>query len=197
MRSLYDTFRNPDNVLLVSYPDAQPVVESFLYDLSGRLVSPVSFWAKQASSYTITRWRSAAVGALMNKNAAIQEASFAAGIVYGERITPSWIRIDRDYFRKSKGDPYMAEGARMMEVNDWDSAIEALETAVETGHPKTKGRAAHNLAVVYEILGNLDEAKRWASDAWGRYGNKKSRDYGYHLTRRINEQRVLEQQLGE
>jgi hypothetical protein len=139
----------------------------------------------------------AAVGALMNKDAAIKEASFAAGIVYGERITPSWVRINRDYFRKSKHDPYLAEGARMMEVNDWERAIEALTEAVETGHPKTKGRAAHNLAVVYEILGNLEEAKKWASDAWGRYGCKRSRDYGYQLTRRINEQRVLEDQLGE
>ena len=139
----------------------------------------------------------AAVGALMNKNAAIQDASFKAGIVYGERITPSWIRIDRDYFRKSKHDPYLAEGARMMEVNDWDRAIEALGKAVDTGHPKTKGRAAHNLAVVYEILGNLEEAKKWASEAWGRYGEKRSRDYGYQLNRRINEQRVLDQQLGE
>lgn len=139
----------------------------------------------------------AAVGALMNKNAAIKEASFAAGIVYGERITPSWIRINREYFRKSKRDPYLAEGARMMEVNDWDRAIEALTVAVENGHWKTRGRAAHNLAVVYEILGNLEEAKIWASEAWGKYGNKRSRDYGYQLTRRINEQRVLEDQLGE
>jgi hypothetical protein len=138
----------------------------------------------------------AAVGTLLSKDAAIKDASFAAGIVYGERITPSWIRIDRDYFRKSKGDAYLAEGARMMEVNDWDRAIEALSKAVESGHIKTKGRASHNLAVVYEILGNLEEAKKWASDAWGRYGNKRSRDYGYILTRRINEQRVLDEQLG-
>jgi hypothetical protein len=149
------------------------------------------------------RWESggstidAAIGTLLNKNAAIKDASFAAGIVYGERITPTWIRIDRDYFRKSKGDPYLAEGARMMEVNDWDRAIEALTEAVESGHPKTKGRAAHNLAVVYEILGNLEEAKKWASEAWGRYGNRRSRDYGYILTRRINDQSRLEEQLGE
>jgi hypothetical protein len=168
-----------------------------LYDPEDRTIADQYHFSHQELWETGGGSIIAAVGALMNKNAAIQEASFAAGIVYGERITPSWIRIDRDYFRKSKGDPYLAEGARMMEVNDWDSAIEALNEAVETGHPKTKGRAAHNLAVVYEILGNLDEAKRWASDAWGRYGNKKSRDYGYHLTRRINEQRVLEQQLGE
>lgn len=137
----------------------------------------------------------AAVGTLLSKDAAINEASFQAGIVYGERITPSWVRIDRRYFRRSKGNPYMAEGARMMEVNDWDRAIDALTQAMEDSHSKTRGRAAHNLAVVHEILGNLEEAKMWASDAWGKYGIRKSRDYGYLLTRRINEQRLLEQQL--
>jgi len=168
-----------------------------LYDPSNRSIidqyhfSHVERW--ETGGNTIA----AAVGALLNKDAAIHDASFKAGIVYGERITPSWVRIDRDYFRKSKGDPYLAEGARMMEVNDWDRAIESLQEAVETGHIKTKGRAAHNLAVVYEILGNLEEAKKWASDAWGRYGNKKSRDYGYILTRRMSDQRVLEEQLGE
>jgi hypothetical protein len=79
----------------------------------------------------------------------------------------------------------------MMETNDWDRAIEALEKAVETGKIKTKGRAAHNLAIVHEIIGDLETAKKWASDAWGLYGEKRSRDYGYLLTRRINEQKRI------
>ncbi|MFO7933489.1 MAG: DUF6340 family protein [Bacteroidales bacterium] len=168
-----------------------------LYDYRNRdVIDQYHFSHKElweSGGTTIT----AAVATLLNKNDAIRQASFQAGIVYGERITPSWIRIHREYFKKSKRNPYLAEGARMMEVNDWDRALDALLRAVETGRFKTKGRAAHNLAVVYEILGDLDEAKRWASDAWGRYGIKKSRDYGYLLTRRINEQRLLESQLSE
>ena len=49
----------------------------------------------------------------------------------------------------------------MMEVNDWDAAKEALFQAVENGHRKTKGKAAHNLAVIFEIEGNFGEAKAW------------------------------------
>lgn len=139
----------------------------------------------------------AAINGLLNRNAALKEVSYNAGIVYGERISPAWYRVTRDYFRKSKGDPDLAEGARMMESNDWDRAIAALETAAESSHRKTRGRAAHNLAVVYEILGDLDQAKEWASTAWGRYKNKKSRDYGYILTRRIQDQERLQQQLEE
>lgn len=130
----------------------------------------------------------AAVGAVMARNNAIQEASYQAGAAYAQRIIPSWYRAHREYYKKSKGNPYLEQGARMMETNDWDRAIEALKKAHESGKVKTKGRAAHNLAIVYEILGDLETAKKWASDAWGLYGEKRSRDYGYILTRRINEQ---------
>jgi len=139
----------------------------------------------------------AAFEGLLNRNEGLKEVSYNAGIIYGERISPSWYRVTRDYFRKSKGNPDLAEGARMMESNDWDRAIASLMRAAEAKHRKTRGRAAHNLAVVYEILGDLDQAKEWATTAWGRYKNKKSRDYGYILTLRIQERERLRQQLEE
>lgn len=138
-----------------------------------------------------------ALNGLISKNAAIKEASYEAGIEYGRRLSPSWYRISRKYYRKSKGDHVFAEGARMMEVNDWDAAREALFLAVENGKRKTKGKAAHNLAVVFEIEGNLEEAKAWAQEAWGRHKNKKSRDYLYDLNRRINEMARVDQQLDQ
>jgi hypothetical protein len=138
----------------------------------------------------------AAIGTMLNKNAAIKEVSYDAGVIYGRRISPSWLRVSRTYYRRSKGDDNLAEGARMMEVNDWDAAKSSLMKAVETGRKrKTRGRAAHNLAVVYEIQGDLEEAKAWAQTAWGKYKNKDSRDYLYEINRRISESQVLEQQL--
>lgn len=137
----------------------------------------------------------AAINGLISKNAAVKEASYEAGIAYGRRLSPSWYRISRKYYRKSKGDDVFAEGARMMEINDWYAAKEALLLAMDTGHRKTKGRAAHNLAVVYEIEGNLEEAKVWVQAAWGKYKNKKSRDYLYDLNRRINEVARVNQQM--
>ena len=136
-----------------------------------------------------------AVDQLINKDAAIKEVSHFGGSIYGERITPTWYKVSREYFRKSKKDDDLAEGARMMEANDWDRALEALLRAEKNGHKKTKGKAAHNLAVVYEILGDLEKANDWAATAWGKYKNKGSKDYGYILTRRIKEQKYLQQQL--
>jgi len=135
----------------------------------------------------------AAVNTIMIRDRAIMDASIDAGIVYGRRITPSWYRVSRDYFTKSKKNPDLEVGARMMQLNDWDRSIAALEKAVNTGDIKSRGRAAHNLAVVHEILGDLPAALEWATVAWGTYKEKESRDYGYILNQRIREQEFLEQ----
>lgn len=146
------------------------------------------FWGRQVSSGI------EAIGRIIDKDRAIKEASFQAGSRYGERISPSWYSVQREYYRKPKSNPYMSMGSRMMEVNDWDAAIENLNKAIETGKRKTRGRAAHNLAVVYEILGDLETAKTWAQSAWGMYRNKGSKNYSFILSQRMKEQRVLEYQ---
>ena len=166
-----------------------------LYDLASQAILDQHFFDHTMSWEAGGSSIDAAIGAIMSKDAAIRDASYEAGMAYGQRITPSWFYITREYFKRSKGNEDIAEGARMMEANDWDQAIEALLRAVESGKKKTKGRAAHNLAVVYEILGDLPTAKEWATIAWGKYKNKGSKDYGYILTRRINEQKIIEEQM--
>ena len=135
------------------------------------------------------------VKTLIGKSEAVRQVSYNSGVIYANRITPAWYRVSRTYYRKSKHDRDLAEGARLMEVNDWDSAIPALEKAVQNGKRKTRGRAAHDLAVVYEILGDFNNAKKWAQDAYARYGNKESKDYLYDLNRRIENQEILDQQM--
>jgi tetratricopeptide (TPR) repeat protein len=139
----------------------------------------------------------AAADAIINRKRAIENASLEAGSLYGNRLTPDWIYISRDYFKRGKGNFDLAEGARMMQLNDWDKAIAALERALQSNKRKVRGRAAHNLAVIYEILGDLFQAKEWTTVAWGQYRVRKSREYGYILTRRIQEQEVIEYQLGK
>lgn len=128
---------------------------------------------------------------------AIKNLSYEAGIIYGERIAPYWVRVTRQYYNRPKRDENLAYGSRMMEVNDWNSAIPALEEAVRTGKRKVQGRAAHNLAVIHEILGDYLTAKEWAQKAWGMYRNKDSKEYTYALNQRIREIEVLRAQLEE
>ncbi|MBN1387318.1 MAG: hypothetical protein JW965_02665 [Bacteroidales bacterium] len=139
----------------------------------------------------------AAADAIINRKRAIENASLEAGSLYGSRLTPDWIYISRDYFKRGKGNFDLAEGARMMQLNDWDKAIAALERAMQSDKRKVRGRAAHNLAVIYEILGDLYQAKEWTTVAWGQYRIRKSREYGYIMTLRIQEQDVIEYQIGK
>jgi hypothetical protein len=137
-----------------------------------------------------------AINHLIGRDAAIKDVSYQAGIQYGERITPSWHRVTRIYYKKAKNNPDLEESARWMEANNWDNAITALQKAVETGDQKSRGMAAHNLAVVYEILRDLEKARDWAQIAWAEYENKDSKDYAYQLNRRIQETERLKYQMG-
>ncbi len=125
----------------------------------------------------------------------VKNLSYEAGILYGQRIAPHWIRLTRQYYNRPKRFDNLAFGARMMEVNDWDAAIPALEEATKAKKRKVRGRAAHNLAVIYEILGDHKKAKEWAQKAWGMHRNKESKEYTYQLNQRIREVERLDSQL--
>ncbi len=165
-----------------------------LYDPKERIVFDQNFfthemvWGGQVNSVA------GAVNKLLEKDRAIKDASYEAGMIYGERISPSWYTVRREYYRKPKSDQNLCEGARMMEVNNWDAAKDALLKAMNSKKRKTKGRAAHNMAVVYEILGDYQEAQSWAQDAWGKYENKGSKNYSYILGQRIRENQILNEQ---
>jgi len=162
-----------------------------LYDPSQQLIydqhqfKREMMWGGQVNSLA------GAINRVVEKTKAIREVSYDAGYSYGERIAPSWYTVVRQYYRKGKRNQDLKAGARMMEVNDWPAAIESLTAAVESGKRKAKGRAAHNLAVVYEIKGDLEESKKWAQAAWGKYNNKDSRNYAYLIGERITEQNIL------
>jgi hypothetical protein len=131
---------------------------------------------------------------LVNEDGAMYDASYGAGVIYGKRITPAWYRAERKYYKRSKRNDDFAMGARMMEINDWNAAIESLEAAYQSPKRKTRGRAAHNLAVVYEILGDLPAAKEWAQVAWGKHRNKHSKEYVMILNRRMQDVAIIQQQ---
>ncbi len=138
-----------------------------------------------------------AVHHLIGKDAAIKDVSYNAGRAYAQRITPAWYRVTRIYYKKAKNNPDLEEGARWMEANNWDNAIVSLEKALERGDQKSRGMAAHNLAVVYEILRNLENARNWAQKAWAQYENKDSKDYAYQLNLRMQDRERLKNQMGE
>ncbi len=124
----------------------------------------------------------------------VNSLSYESGVIYGQRISPYWLRVERHYYKRAKGDKDFAMGARMIEVNDWENAIEAFNQTLNSNKRKVLGRANHNLAVIYEILGEYEKAKEFAQTAWIQYKNKDSRNYPAILTRRMAEIKRLKEQ---
>ncbi len=135
------------------------------------------------------------VGGLIDHRQAVNDASFRSGRVYADRISPQWLRLNRDFFTKGRRNRDFKVGVRRATVNDWEGAREAWHESAKARRRKTAGRSAYNLALMYEIAGELELAREWAQHSYTDYGIKKARQYVYKLDRRIRNQRIAEQQI--
>lgn len=148
--------------------------------------------------HTVThtmRWRRGgatildAVAAVVDKNEADRSISYEAGRLYGTRISPSIVRVRQIYYRRGSQD--VKYTGRLIESNDWTRALDACHKFLGEDHRRRhKGFVAHNMAVVYEILGDYQQAKYWASEAWAKYRNNDSRNYAALLDQLIRERGI-------
>lgn len=135
---------------------------------------------------------------LLDKIDAINQVSYAAGRSYAMRISPTYYKITRYFYNKPKKNKFLIEGVRKSEVADWEGAIESWLMAIKKGKKdKDKGRAAYNIAVAYEVLGDMDKALEWAAKSYTEYEEKDANDYHRALKARINEERIVNMQLGK
>lgn len=158
--------------------DEIKLTDRFTYSASGRSVE-------------------AAILQLMQKQNAVNDISYKTGLAYGRRISPYSYTVNRTLYKRPK-DQYLLRGARKAEVADWKGAIIDWQVATKSiADEKVKGRAAYNIAVAYEILGDLENAQDWAQVAYVKYGQKNAKAYYDILSRRVLQQQQLDQQMEE
>jgi hypothetical protein len=162
-----------------------------VYDPKNRTIEDQQLFNRSntwsASGSTLT----AALAALISKAEANRQMGRWAGEAYAAKIAPLPILVHRQYYRKLKGKPEVAIGARRAEVDDWNGALLAWEKGLDRASAKERGRLCLNIAVGHEVLGNLESAQQWAGRGYASYGNKRSRTYAQQLSQRIwDEQRV-------
>ena len=135
---------------------------------------------------------------LIQKQKAVNSVSYEAGIKYGKRVAPSEVYVKRSFYKRpTKKNPAFDRGVRNAEVGDWKKAINDFEMASKGRDLKIAGRAAYNLAICYEVLGELKTAEKWAQKSYVTFGFKKGVDYQRLLSRRITDSNRLQQQLKE
>jgi hypothetical protein len=141
-----------------------------------------------------------AVNSMLNKTEAINQVSYNAGYAFGKRISPYYYTVQRDFYNKPKKSKYIQQGVRKSEVADWNGAIESWMKVFDSKNKKDRkalGKAAFNIAVAYEVLGDLDKAKEWAAKSYTDYEDEEADNYYKKLQYRIREEAILKTQLGE
>jgi hypothetical protein len=135
-----------------------------------------------------------AVNQVLDKVDAINQTSYYAGREYGERITPSYYTVVREFYNRPKKDNNLRIGVRKSEVADWNGAIESWTLALNSKR-KVARRAAFNIAVAYEVLGDIEKAKEWARKAYTEYEEKRANDYYNMLVYREREEAIIRRQV--
>jgi hypothetical protein len=117
---------------------------------------------------------------------ALPSTAYAAGAEYMDRFLPGYYTVKRDMYKKGKGaakDEFIA-AFRRAETANWEGAIQGWTAIANTSNGKNAGRAALNIAVAYEVLGETQQALEWAKKSYEDYGDKLGRDYTKILLRR-------------
>ena len=166
-----------------------------LYDQVNHRIIDEQFLNKTDTWRATADSKAGAVAALISKTKATRELSGRVGSDYAYKIAPMPVNVVRSYYKKNKKAPGIKAGSRLADVNQWEEAIETWKKALPMADKKRAGYLAYNIAVGYEVLGNLDEAIKWSQEAYTRYDNRLAREYVYTLESRKNSEARAEEQM--
>lgn len=142
-----------------------------LYDSTGAVLDQVSLFDQELYNSRPVLSGLLAIGpSIGNAGEEVNRLARQTGRAYWERLSPKPIRIMRAYYLGKTMQP----AAACMAAGKWQDALALLHPITTSTSGKEAGKAAYNLAVVYEAMGNVAEARTWARAALDR-GNKLAR----------------------
>lgn len=157
------------------------------------------FWESEAYS------RQRASQGLPDRYNALIDGALITGQRNLNRFIPWWDKVDRYLFNSSSKS--IKPGMEAFYRKKWKEATDAWSNALAYGKNESmNGRLAHNLAVAWEIQGNLQQAKSFSDKALEYFMSSFVISYdqfmlvvGYNeeLEKRIKEVETVNQQLGE
>lgn len=140
------------------------------------------YW--ESESYARRR----ALSDLPNRRDAMIDAALYAGHKSIDRFVPYWEKVDRYFFNPRN--KLMRQGMDSVYVKNWPSAIQIWEKAMnKSSSGWIKAQAANNIAIAYEIMGNIDKALEYATQSYYSIGKQTFADYEsfVRLSQYINE----------
>lgn len=150
-------------------------------------------------------YRKQTMGGLPKRADALVDGALTVGHKCVNRFIPYWDKVDRYFFNTNN--KLMKQGMDSVYVKNWKSAINSWEMAFsKEKRSNTKAKAANNIAIGYEITGNLDKALEYAKTSLNLFGQSTIGDYNSiirlsdyisELNQRKTEMKLLKQQLSE
>ena len=176
----------------IQYPD-RPQADTIVY-------RDTAHW--EASAYS----RRMLFADFPKRSDALMNGALYAGRKSVNRFIPRWEERERFFFDSEN--KLMKQGMDLVRARDWKGAVQLWEQALQTStkDKKLKAHASNNLAVAYEITGNIEKALEYLSAAievysQTTYSRNKSLlmmlDYQKDLVQRKNDAPLLEKQLGK
>mgnify|MGYP005855221083 CR=1 FL=1 len=145
----------------------------------------------EAAAATVTE----ALAALINKSEATRQLGRAVGTDYACKISPMPTRVSRTFYGKSKRAPELEAGGRHADIADWEGAIEIWQRGLERAPQREAGQLCFNIAVAHEVLGDWENARRWAERAYVEYRNDQAKPYLDALRRRVDREAIAAAQM--
>lgn len=125
-----------------------------------------------------------------------QSTSSPAVELYAKRIMMHWEWVNRDYFKK--GNSQMLEAYHCLDSSNWLGAAQLWKIVADdsVSDPANAGNACYNLALYYEIHGDITTSLDWISRSI-RLGNELAVYYGKLIKERAADSSNIRQQLSQ
>jgi len=171
-----------ENGWRIYYPRGKKIIDEFV--LNNQIVST----GKGENPWEAYR-------SIEGRRDTLVKQSKVAGHNYGLRLLPYEDSVKRLYYARGSHNLDLAHS--FMESGDWQGAFQLWEKELENTNPNIVGRACFNMAVRYEINGDLEKAMEWASKAHLDYHDKNALAYLDKLKYRFSQNQILEEQLSK
>ena len=178
-----------DSFWSIHYPNNVPTVALHFQDSL--------FWQSESHN------RAQALEGLPDTQDALIDGALFVGYNSTRRFLPFWEQSDRFFF--DSNNKLMRHAMDSVVVRNWESAAELWKQAFNsTNNTRLRGEAANNIAIAYEILGDYDEALKFAQISFDIFNARmgandaviRLSDYMLELLRRKQELLLLDRQLG-
>ncbi len=129
----------------------------------------------------------------------LQRISYIIGQSYAKRTSPYWREVKRKLF--ISGNNILSAGYYYLQQDKLKVAIAVWQKLIEEGKPRIAAQACINISCAFEMMGDIENAKKYASLSLFHYKkNKHVKDeikYAKNVTQQLQSRIIEEKNLNE